>query len=270
MIRSRHGVARTVRRSMTASTMIVSCTISYAMAGDRSAAYGEPLAERNGAITSSARGVVRAIHQAALTTELMAPVHRLTLREGDRFVSGQTLLEFDCRRQRHELASLAAQVQEAKISVVSNQHLLKGGASNFNDVEVARARHDKAQAEFSSMQVRLQACTVVAPFDGVVTEISVNAHELPQAGRPFMTIASDRLLEIEIIIPSRQLSLARIGDAIVFNIDETGGAHNAVVRRTGGNVDAVSQTVKIFAVFVEGSADVLPGMSGSVAFPTSR
>ncbi len=213
-----------------------------------------------------ARGVVRAVHQAALSSDLAMPVTALKLREGDRFRRSDVLIEFDCRRQQYELAALEALVQEAKVTVDSNEHLASRGAANRNDVATARARFDKAKADWSALSVRLSMCTVHAPFDGVVTELGINAHETPSPSRPYMSIVSDRLLEVEIILPSRLAVNARAGDALVFSVDENGSRHDVTVRRTGGAVDPVSQTVKIFAVFTGDTAHVLPGMSGTAFF----
>ncbi len=216
-----------------------------------------------------ARGLVRAIRTAALSSDLITPVAALPLREGDRFSRGDLLIEFDCRRQRHELDALGALVQEAKVNVDSNGHLLARGAANRNDVATANARHEKALADWSALSVRLTMCKVVAPFDGVITELAINAHETPSPGKPFMAIVSDRQLELEIIIPSRLLSLAGRGDVMQFAIDESGARHEVVIRRTGGAIDPVSQTVKIYAEFKGDAKDILPGMSGT-ALPIGR
>ena len=52
-----------------------------------------------------------------------------------------------------------------------------------------------------------------------------------------------------------------------FKVDETRHAYKARVLRTGAAVDAVSQMIKVIAVFEEPVSDVLPGMSGAAQFP---
>jgi RND family efflux transporter MFP subunit len=209
------------------------------------------------------RGVVMAVHQAAISTDLALPVAAVGAREGERFKTGQPLIVLDCRRQQQELLALAAVVRETKIAVETNEYLAKRGASNRNDVEVAKAKYDKALAEHSAMRERLMGCVVKAPFDGIVVELDVNAHEMPPPQRPMITILGDRELEIEIVVPSRQLSALGVGTKIMFTVDETAQRYPARIIRRAGAVDPVSQMAKIYATFEQEAEDILPGMSGT-------
>lgn len=209
------------------------------------------------------RGVVKAVHTAALSTEIVTPIAQLGFREGEHFKSGDVLVELDCRRQRYEMESLAAGVREAKVAVASNDYLSERGAANVNDVAVAKARFDKATAELQALQAQISNCKLIAPFDGVVTELAINRFEVPTPNKPFMTIASDRHLEIEIVAPSRLITQLQAGRRLSFSVDETGRELAIAISRTGGAVDPVSQTLKIYATFADDAKDVLPGMSGA-------
>lgn len=212
------------------------------------------------------RGVVRSLHQASISSEILTPVLAVGFREGQRFREGDLLIEFDCRRPRHDLAALAAAVREAKVQVDAQEHLARGGAGNRTDLAVAEARQAKAAAEHASMRQRLEGCRVLAPYDGVVTELAVNVHETPQANRPLLTIVGDKQLEIELIVPSRVLTRLGPEQRFAFAVDETRRVYEAIILRTGGAVDPASQTVKLFAAFAEPTEAVLPGMSGTAGF----
>lgn len=214
----------------------------------------------------ASRGIVKAVHTAALSSEVVAPILKVGFREGEPFEAGDVLVAFDCRRQNMELDALAAAVREVKVAVEANRHLVRNGASSRNDVAIAEARYDKAEAEWRAMRQRLAGCTIFAPWPGIVTEISVNAFETPQPNRPLMTIARSGILEVEFIVPSRQLAQLRPGARLDFLMDETGNAYPAEVIRTGGAVDPMSQTVKLFARFLGDVEDVVAGMSGSARF----
>lgn len=208
------------------------------------------------------RGIVRALHQPTLTSELVAPIARIGFREGERFAKGDVLIEFDCRRHRQELAALASGVREAKVVVQTNSYLEQRGASNANDVEIARARHDKAVAEHGAMDQRLSGCSLAAPFDGVVVELGVAAHETPAPAKPLMVIASTGYVEIELIVEARALSGLRIGTPLLFLADAAAEPRRAEIARIGGAVDPVSQTVKVYAAFTGERSDIRPGQSG--------
>ena len=209
------------------------------------------------------RGIVKAFQQPTLTSELATPIAAIGAREGERFSKGSVLIAFDCRRQQHDAAALAASVRETLVTVETNGYLLKRGAANANDVEIAKARHDKAVAELASLTQRLTGCSILAPFDGVVVEVMSAAFKTPPTNKPLMTITSIDQLEIEIIVPSRRLAGLPPGKEILFAVDETVQQHRARILRRGGTVDTVSQTAKIYAVFTQPPDDILPGMSGT-------
>jgi membrane fusion protein, multidrug efflux system len=212
------------------------------------------------------RGVIRALDQAALSTELQARVTVIGFREGEAFKKGDLLIAFDCERYRAEAQSAEAVFREMKFTLDSNQQLEKFRAVGKNDVDISRARVDKAEAEARSLKSRLQQCDVFAPFDGRVAELTINQYEQPQINKPYLVIVGLSRLEIEVIVPSHWLSWMKPGAALDFQVDETKHGYAAHVARIGAAVDAVSQMVKVIATFDAPVADVLPGMSGGAHF----
>lgn len=212
------------------------------------------------------RGVIRALDEASLSTELAAQVAKIGFREGEAFKKGDLLLAFDCERYRAEQRSAEAVAHEMRLTVESNEELERLRAVGKHDVEIARARLDKANSESHALEARLKQCEVVAPFSGRVAELDINRFEWPQPGKSFMKITSDARLEIEIIMPSRWLNWLRDGADFTFSVDETGRSYQAKVVRIGAAVDAVSQMVKVFATFERPDSEILPGMSGAAHF----
>lgn len=209
------------------------------------------------------RGLVRALAQAMISTELQTRVATVALKEGEAFRKGDVLVEFDCRRQRAELAAADAQLQEMKLQLQNNKVLRQAQAVGRHDVDISEARVDKAKAEAEAQRVRLDQCSVVAPFDGAVLDLAIQPHETPQPGKPFIGLIARGALEIDIIAPAGWLRTLGIGSPLAFVVDETATRHRIVVRRIGAAVEPLSQTVKFVAAFEGPAASVLPGMSGT-------
>lgn len=212
------------------------------------------------------RGIIRALDQAALSTELQARVDKIGFREGQAFKKGELLISFDCERYRAETQSAEAVAREMQLTLESNQQLEKFRAVGKHDVEISRARVDKAEAEARSLKSRLQFCEIFAPYDGRVAELTINQYEQPQPNKPFLVIVGNSRLEVEIIVPSYWLNWIVPGTPLTFGVDETKGSYAATVVRIGATVDAVSQMVKVIATFNDPVVDVLPGMSGAAQF----
>lgn len=212
------------------------------------------------------RGIIKPLQQAVITSELQARVVNVHFREGEAFSRGDLLVEFDCERQQSELDAASAQLREMKASFESVSYLDKKGASGRLEVEIARARMDRSEAEVAVLTARLKLCKIVAPFDGKLAEKFVQIHEVPSVGKPLISIVDETIFEIELIVPSNSLRRLAPGTQFLFSIDELGEAFKSKLVRTGAVVDPVSQTAKVFGVLEAKPHRVLSGMSGSATF----
>ena len=212
------------------------------------------------------RGVVRASAQAIVSTDLSLVAKTVRFREGDHVKQGDMLVAFDCRRYKAELASAKAQYREMLVAFESAQYLTKRNAGSRQDVEVARARADRAAADAEIIRARIEQCTVIAPFDGSIAELNIEEYETSVSGKQLMLIVADRNPTIELIIPSKWLTWLKTGAEFRFHVDETGLTYKGIVSRLGAVVDTVSQTMKVFAKFGVPAPNILPGMSGSADF----
>lgn len=219
-----------------------------------------------------ARGVVRPVNEATISTDLQARVALVGFREGAAFNAGDMLVEFDCRRHRAELAAADAQKREMELALDNNLVLNEHRAIGKHDVEISRARVEKAAGEADALRARVDDCRIVAPFSGRVAELAIHVHEVPPAGKPFLKIIDDTALEIEIIMPSDALRWLRRDQPLSFVIDELKHAFPARITRIGAAVDPISQTVKVIARFESGAdiSGVLAGMSGGAEFPAQE
>ncbi len=240
---------------MTISCAHVACIALIFVAG-----AGTPAKAR------SFRGLVRALNEVALSIEFEAKVSRLGFREGEEFRKGDVLIAFDCRRHLAELKALEATAREMSFTLQSNERLFKHKAAGSNDVEISRARADKADAEAEAFRIRLDQCAIKAPFDGSVVSLALHEHEYAAPQKPFMSILDVGASEIEVIVPSSVVHKLPPGALFNFSIDETGETLPATIDRRSGTVDAVSQTTKIYAKWQNAPAGVLPGMSGTAEF----
>lgn len=210
----------------------------------------------------SIRAVVRSAELASISAEVSARITTIPAREGDTFRKGDVLIEFDCRRTQAEHDAAEAVMKELRAAYESQQKLLAYKSAGTISVELALHQLEKAKAELRGIQVRLESCRVVAPFDGLVSEKLVQKHEIAQLNQPLIRIVNQNRLEMVMMVPSRLLPwFSR--QTFAVTIDETGETHRARVLQSAGVIDPVSQTARVIAEFTEATPGVLPGMSGS-------
>lgn len=217
----------------------------------------------------TARGLVRSVTQAMISTELPAQVSKIGFKEGEAFKKGDLLVEFDCRRQKAEYASAAAQHREMLLTFENNKVLRQSQAVGRHEVDLSEARVAKAAAEAEALRVRLDQCSLTAPFDGRVLELGLHELETAQPGKPYISIIADGDLEIDLIVPADWMRDVHVGSELTFSVDESKSVHPIIIKRTGASIDPLSQTAKLVAAFSGPAPEVMPGMSGSAGLPAS-
>ena len=241
--------------------------VSLLAASTTSSLHAEPRPVTEGSTRSgAARGIVHALEQASISTELATRVSATHFKEGQAFKKGDPIIEFDCRRQRAALAAAEAQQLEMQLTLDKFRLLQRAQSVGKNDLEVAEARVAKAIAESAGLRSPLDQCVVIAPFDGRIVELSLQRYEAAQPGKPFLAIASTGSPEIDLIVPSAWARWIKAGMPFQFFVDELGLAFDAEVTRIGAAVDPISQTIKLAAVFKRDASSVVPGMSGTAHF----
>ncbi|GEO99621.1 efflux RND transporter periplasmic adaptor subunit [Methylobacterium haplocladii] len=213
------------------------------------------------------RGVVRAVRDASIATDLNARIVKLPFREGESFKAGETLVAFDCDRTEAEFRAAEAEDTVNRIALDNAQQLDRRHAIGKIEVQAAKAKWDKAHAAADALRFRVRDCRIVAPFSGRVAELRAREHEMPAAGQPLLRIVDAASVEIDLIVPSAWLVWLKVATPLQVKVDETGRTYAAKVIRTAAAVDPVSQTIKITAGFAPGDTSaVLPGMSLDATF----
>ncbi len=211
------------------------------------------------------RGHLTPKRYTTLASELAAKVDRVTVREGDRFRSGQMLVALNCSVQRAQLDRARSILATAEKLAAAQQRLVELKTAGELDAEQAALEVAKARGEAEVMAATVAKCTIDAPFSGRVSEQKVRDQQFVQAGQPLLEVLDDSVLEVEFIVPSKWLAWLKVGMPFQVQVDELGGRLvSARVARLGAQVDPVSQSVKVVGEIAGGAADLVAGMSGRI------
>ncbi|HEY5820218.1 MAG TPA: efflux RND transporter periplasmic adaptor subunit [Mesorhizobium sp.] len=214
----------------------------------------------------SMRGIVKAVNEASISSDLGFRITELPFREGQSFRKDDTLAAFDCEGLKSELRSAEARQAAEQLTYQNNARLAKLNAVGRFEVQLSKAKADQAAAETDTFRIKLDQCTIKAPFDGRVAARLANVGELTDRTRPLMQIVGNQRLEIEMLLPANWLRWLKTGETFSMNIEENDKSLNAEVAEIAPVVDPVSQTIKVIGRFTGDFESVLPGMSGPVRF----
>lgn len=216
------------------------------------------------------RAQLKAREFATLSTNIAGAINELPVREGVRVKKGERIALLDCSYQEAEKNMAAAKLDAATAKNDANKRLKELQSAGTLEVRLSQADATMAEAELAAINVTLAKCDIRAPFDGIITRQFVQAHQYVREGDPLVELTSNTNLEIETIVPSVWLTWLHEGTPFTIDVYETRQTLDARIDRVGGRVDPLSQTVRIIGAFVNQPDNLLPGMSGTLAFPNKN
>jgi len=249
---------------------------AYAADGTRSAALPEPgpTLQAFAAPPAPERdefGGISVQVVATVSSQIGAPMGgrlvQFPFNDGDSFKAGDVLARFWCDQQDAQLARAKSELQKRRSILDTNQRLRQLGTWSQVEFQTAAAEVSTATADVALAQANVDACTVKAPFSGRVAGVSAHNFQFVVPGAPLLDILNDRELQLELVVPSPWLAWLAPGAPFSVHLSETGRDYPAEIVRTSGRVEPVSRTIKVYGVLRGPIDGLLPGMSGTAAFP---
>ena len=245
-------------------------------------------------------GVIAAQQAADISSQILAPIAELRVREGDRVGRGQVLV-------RLSSAALAAGVQQAESQVAAARQQESAAAAQellasetlaryqtldqrhsvtpheFDQVSAgfaaAQAQHQAAAAQVRATQSAAtqshanQAFTVItAPFAGVVTAKFVDAGAMATPGTPILRIEDVRQHEVDIQVNEAMLPKLRLGSSVQVSTSaatSTDSSTNATIREIVPSADPTAHTFTV-KIALPASTGLYSGMTADVLIPTAH
>lgn len=220
------------------------------------------LSPLSSADSSDIRVLVVPQQEAKLASQLNERIVQLPLKNGERFKKGDLLVAFDCAVRKAEMQRDQAELKAAKATLASNQKLRKLGSGTQLELDTAKAKVEKHQAQVNRARALVRQCQIRAPFSGRVHETLVNRYESVRTGEPLLEILDDAHLHLELFVPSNWLKHLVPGQSFEVHIAETDQYYLARISSIGARVDPVSRSVAIRGKLQKQHPELLAGMSG--------
>lgn len=111
--------------------------------------------------------------------------------EGQPVTAGTRMFQIMPMIYRAELAKAAAEADFAGIEFENTRTLHEGNVVSPNELKLAAARRDKADAELALAQAHFDLTQVKAPFDGIMGRLEVRKGSLVEEGELLTTMADN-------------------------------------------------------------------------------
>jgi len=142
-------------------------------------------------------------------------------------------------------------------------------------VNVANANIEAQKAQISRLERMQSYERVTAPFDGVITQRSIDAGSLVTAdtssGSPLFSIVRDNVLRVQVHVPQDVALQLKQGMEATLDVPELPGQKFVgEVARTATAFDANSRTLLVEADIKNADHKLSPGLYGTVQFNVPR
>jgi membrane fusion protein (multidrug efflux system) len=218
------------------------------------------------------QGTLRAYDKIDIFSEVNGTLLRTdrAFKEGVYFPKGATLIRVDDEEARLSILSQKSNLLNAITQIMPdlkvdypqtftawdtylNEFDLETSLTPLPEVEDKQARLFIASRNIyptyytiRSAEERLAKYEIKAPFNGVLTQTSINPGTLVRAGQKLGELMRTGSYELEATVPLRELQYLSVGNTVTLTSEDIAGSWTGKVRRISDQIDPETQTIRVF------------------------
>jgi RND family efflux transporter MFP subunit len=230
--------------------------------------------------TESAVGTIRAVHETAVASRLLAKVNEVYATAGQSVTQGAVLVRLDdedlkARRLQAEAAvdSARAKRDQARTELERIQRLFKSGAAAQIELDRISTTFKSAEAELrnatersSEAETILSYATVQSPIDGMIIDKKVEVGDTVTPGQVLVTLYDPTRMQLVARVRESLMRHLTIGQPVDVRVEALGKTCQGWVNEIVPEAETASRT---FSVKVTGPCPpgVYTGMFGRLLIP---
>ena len=228
-------------------------------------------------------GVVEAVRQSTLSSQVPGAIVALNVKAGDRVRAGQELVRIDARAANQNVAASVAQVEAARASVNVTSKEFERQKQLLQKQYISQAALDRAQAQFQAAEAQLKALqaqsdaaqtqsrffVINAPYAGIVSEVPVTLGDMAMPGRTLLVMYDPSAMRVSAPVPPGTPTDGG-ASAVQFEIPGLLPAQGLMTPASVTllpTVDAATHTAQIRLALPGSLKDATPGMFARVWIP---
>lgn len=237
-----------------------------------SSVYTEVVKNGNTPITITASGNLAARNRIEIYSEVQGifEYSQKAFKPGVAYAKGDVLLRLNSDEHRANMRSLKSALYNQIVALLPdlrfdypdayanwqeyiaafdiNQKLaqLPEPTSQSEKLYIAGKNISSVWYNIKNLEERLEKYTITAPFDGVLTEATVDKGALVRSGQKLGAFIDPRIYELEVAVNSSYVDLLKKGSAVVLQNIERTKKWKGTVKRLNSLIDPNTQTVQAF------------------------
>jgi HlyD family secretion protein len=245
----------------------------------------------------SATGRVVPPTEVKISANVSGKIIRIHVEEGAAVKRGDLLVELDRDRYEFSVRKANSALAEAEARLVQSRLDFERQQGLFERNLISKAEYDGAEASFKATeqsveQMRaglsegedlLKECTIYAPIDGIVTDLTAKQGEnvvigtMNNPGTVIMVISDLSVIEVEAEVDETDVSLVQVGQPVNVKLDafpDTSFEGSVVkignsAKVTGFGSQDQATNFMVYVRLLDKVVNIKPGMTSSVEVTTS-
>ena len=232
----------------------------------------------------STMGKVVAERYADLSFDAALPIVQVLVKNGDHVRRGQVMARLDLFKLRNAIAQQQRAIEQAKLQIEQarlqmqdviisqgydpeKESLIPASVKHNADVKsgyaISKNQLETAKNQLAAAQHELKSGVLTAPFDGVVANVAVQAHQLAKAGEVVCRIIATGSMSVEFRVMEADLSKYPIGTGvIVVPVADSGARYQATISEINPVVD--NQGAVTLRARIANASNLFDGMNVSI------
>jgi RND family efflux transporter MFP subunit len=212
-------------------------------------------------------GITEPVVDVALSLPVAGIVTVRQHKEGDFVRAGDVILELDERLEELELDRRRLLMDNHRADWESTKSVFdKTSSISRDDLLKKETDYRVAVAEYQIAAEQLRRRKLIAPADGIITEINLQVGEACTAYQPAAHLVDTRRCYFITNVDGSQSAHLQVGQAVRLVIDEAGGPEEVRARLAFVSpvVDSASGLQRVKALFDNADGRIRPGLAGKM------
>jgi RND family efflux transporter MFP subunit len=220
--------------------------------------------------TLSAIGITEPILDSTLGTPVAGILAARKFAEGDFVKAGDVLIELDNALEELEVARREVVLEPLQTDYEASKFLFEQPKSSVSKelLDKKHAEYKVALAEYELAKEQVRKRSILAPFDGVITEIYLQLGEGCQMQQPVLRLVDTRRCYFLGNVEARAGHTLRVGQSVDLEIESS--PVDVTVRGqisfVSPVVDPASGLLRVKVVFDNPEGQIRPGVTGRMIF----
>ena len=228
-------------------------------------------------------GTLSAMHDATVSSRIMASIAEILVRAGDSVKIGQVLVRLDSRdlQAREQQASQAVSAAQARLTDAKKEYdrfkkLLTDGIIPQSQFDTAQTTYDTAQAALSGAEQALKEtqagrsyATITAPFGGRIIDRYAEPGDTAIPGQAILRLYDPTYMRLEANVPESLAATLKPGDKLGIAIESVPETIEGRIEEIVPMAEPGSRSVLV-KVALPSREDLFPGMFGRLLVPAGQ